>query len=146
MATSWRSCILLVAVPVLMQAPKTGFFYVLDRTDGELISAEAYVPITWAEGVDPETGRPIENPEAHYIDEPKLTLPGPYGGHNWHRVGGAVPESPDNINTHQAVITPDSVGWVCIGQDLYVGWDRASNWQHFWKAPRAIRMLATRPG
>ena len=33
---------------VLMQAPKNGFFYVLDRTTGELLSAEAYVPVTWA--------------------------------------------------------------------------------------------------
>ena len=69
---------------VLMQAPKNGFFYVIDRTNGEFISAEAYVPITWASHVDPETGRPVENPDAHYANEPKLTLPAPYGGHNWH--------------------------------------------------------------
>jgi PQQ-dependent dehydrogenase (methanol/ethanol family) len=69
---------------VIMQAPKNGFFYVLDRATGEFISAEAYVPITWASHVDPETGRPVENPGADYGEEPQLVLPAPYGGHNWH--------------------------------------------------------------
>jgi quinohemoprotein ethanol dehydrogenase len=69
---------------VIMQAPKNGFFYVLDRTNGEFISAEAYVPVNWATHIDPESGRPVENPEAHYANEPKLIRPAPYGGHNWH--------------------------------------------------------------
>ena len=69
---------------VLMQAPKNGFFYVLDRETGEFLSAEAYVPITWASHVDPETGRPVENPGADYAEKPALTMPAPYGGHNWH--------------------------------------------------------------
>lgn len=69
---------------VIMQAPKNGFFYVVDRTNGEFISAEAYVPINWASHVDPETGRPVENPEAHYANETKRIKPGPLGGHNWH--------------------------------------------------------------
>jgi PQQ-dependent dehydrogenase (methanol/ethanol family) len=68
---------------VLMQAPKNGFFYVLDRESGELISAEEYVPVTWADGVDPETGRPVENPAARYGDTPERVEPGAYGGHNW---------------------------------------------------------------
>jgi quinohemoprotein ethanol dehydrogenase len=69
---------------IIMQAPKNGFFYVLDRETGEFISAEAYVPVTWATHVDPESGRPVENPEAHYANEPRLVRPAPYGGHNWH--------------------------------------------------------------
>lgn len=70
---------------VLMQAPKNGFFYVLDRQTGDLISAEAYVPINWATHVDMETGRPVETATARYPDgKPSFTLPGPYGGHNWH--------------------------------------------------------------
>ncbi len=69
---------------VIMQAPKNGFFYVLDRTNGEFISAEKYVPVTWATHVDPETGRPVENPDAHYANEVKNIKPGPLGGHNWH--------------------------------------------------------------
>jgi len=69
---------------VIMQAPKNGFFYVLDRTNGEFISAEAYVPVNWATHVDPESGRPVENPEAHYANEVRTIRPAPYGGHNWH--------------------------------------------------------------
>ncbi len=56
---------------VIMQAPKNGFFYVIDRTNGEFISAEAYVQVTWATRVDQETGRPVENPDAQYANEPK---------------------------------------------------------------------------
>jgi PQQ-dependent dehydrogenase (methanol/ethanol family) len=68
---------------VLMQAPKNGFFYVLDRATGELLSAAPYVPINWATGVDMTTGRPIENPEARYLEKPALVKPSYYGGHNW---------------------------------------------------------------
>jgi PQQ-dependent dehydrogenase (methanol/ethanol family) len=69
---------------VIMQAPKNGFFYVIDRTNGEFISAEAYVEVNWATRIDQETGRPIENPDAQYANEPKTLRPSPYGGHNWH--------------------------------------------------------------
>ena len=47
-----------------MQAPKNGFFYVLDRATGELISGKTYATVTWASGVDPKTGRPIVKAEA----------------------------------------------------------------------------------
>jgi PQQ-dependent dehydrogenase (methanol/ethanol family) len=69
---------------VLMQAPKNGFFYVLDRTDGSLISAENYIQITWATHVDLDTGRPVEVPGARYQDAPFLVYPSYLGGHNWH--------------------------------------------------------------
>ena len=69
---------------VIMQAPKNGFFYVLDRLTGELLSAEAYVGITWASGIDMATGRPIETKQARYGDERTELSPGPGGGHNWH--------------------------------------------------------------
>jgi quinohemoprotein ethanol dehydrogenase len=72
---------------VLMQAPKNGFFYVLDRKTGELISAEPYVKVTWASGIDKETSRPIMNPEAHYGTDPVLVYPGPGGAHNWFPMG-----------------------------------------------------------
>ena len=71
-------------VPVLMQAPKNGFFYVLDRRTGELISAENYVDVTWASHVDVETGRPVEQPGQDYADGLAIVKPTPFGGHNWH--------------------------------------------------------------
>lgn len=69
---------------VLMQAPKNGFFYVLDRATGELLSANNYINITWATHVDMETGRPVETANARYHDGPELTYPSYLGGHNWH--------------------------------------------------------------
>ena len=68
---------------VIMQAPKNGFFYLLDRETGEFISAEAYATVTWASGID-ETGRPIENPQARYAGPaPAIVAPGPGGAHSW---------------------------------------------------------------
>jgi quinohemoprotein ethanol dehydrogenase len=69
---------------VLLQAPKNGFFYVLDRATGELLSAEAFATVTWASGVDLVTGRPIETATARY-DGPDLieVKPSPFGAHNW---------------------------------------------------------------
>jgi PQQ-dependent dehydrogenase (methanol/ethanol family) len=69
---------------VLMQAPKNGFFYVLDRTDGSLISANNYIQITWATHVDLETGRPVEVPGSRYETESFTVFPSYLGGHNWH--------------------------------------------------------------
>ena len=70
---------------VLMQAPKNGFFYVIDRTNGQLISARNYVQVNWATGIDMRTGRPIENPEARYYrtGRPFIGIPGAAGGHDW---------------------------------------------------------------
>ncbi len=71
---------------VLMQAPKNGYFYVLDRATGKLISANNYVPVNWATGIDMATGRPIEVAAARYdkTGKPFVSMPGPAGGHNWH--------------------------------------------------------------
>ena len=70
---------------VLMQAPKNGFFYVLDRATGELLSADPFTPvITWASHVDLETGRPVELPDARVFDGKRVSLPSNAGAHNWH--------------------------------------------------------------
>jgi quinohemoprotein ethanol dehydrogenase len=68
---------------VIMQAPKNGFFYVLDRATGAFISARNFVPVTWAKGIDPHSGRPIENEAARYRLKPALVSPSPLGAHNW---------------------------------------------------------------
>lgn len=68
---------------VIMQAPKNGFFYVLDRETGELLRANAYTSVNWAKGVDPKTGRPILNPDGNYKDEAKIVWPSMAGGHAW---------------------------------------------------------------
>lgn len=68
---------------VLMQAPKNGFFYVLDRASGELLSATQYAPQNWASKIDMKTGRPVETAEADWTQQPQLIRPGPLGAHNW---------------------------------------------------------------
>lgn len=68
---------------VLIQAPKNGYFYVLDRLTGELLSAEHYVPINWSSHIDMETGRPVVTDAALYFDEPKVSWPATFGGHGW---------------------------------------------------------------
>lgn len=70
---------------VIMHAPKNGFFFVIDRGTGELISAKPFVEnVNWATGYD-EEGRPIENPEARFYrtGNPFIAMPGPIGAHNW---------------------------------------------------------------
>ncbi|MES2172443.1 MAG: PQQ-binding-like beta-propeller repeat protein [Pseudomonadota bacterium] len=69
---------------VLMTAPKNGFFYVIDRTNGKLISAKPFVKVSWAKRIDLKTGRPVEDPDARYPDGKTFTMwPGPVGAHTW---------------------------------------------------------------
>jgi len=70
---------------VVLHAPKNGFFYVLDAATGEFISAEKIARVTWAEKIDPDTGRPVENPRIRYQDNPEMfeLWPGPQGAHSW---------------------------------------------------------------
>ena len=68
---------------VLMQAPKNGFFYVLDRETGALLSADPYVYVNWASHVDLETGRPVENDFSRYENVNAWISPDFHGGHNW---------------------------------------------------------------
>jgi len=70
---------------LLFQAPKNGFFYVLDRETGKLLSAQAFATLNWASGVDLQSGRPQINPDAYFgkTGKPWLAMPSPYGAHNW---------------------------------------------------------------
>ncbi|MAJ87154.1 MAG: PQQ-dependent dehydrogenase, methanol/ethanol family, partial [Cellvibrionales bacterium TMED148] len=69
---------------VIMQAPKNGFFYVLDRLTGELLSADPFAKTTWATHIDLTSGRPVETKEADYQNNgPSYIWPSPYGAHNW---------------------------------------------------------------
>jgi quinohemoprotein ethanol dehydrogenase len=68
---------------VLMQAPKNGFFYVLDRTTGKVISAEKLGKATWADHIDLATGRPVEAKNIRYETGAVTIWPGPMGAHSW---------------------------------------------------------------
>jgi quinohemoprotein ethanol dehydrogenase len=68
---------------VLMQASKNGFYYVLDRITGKLISAAPFAFVNWTQGIDPKTGRPIPNSSVDYARSPKMIFPWEGGAHSW---------------------------------------------------------------
>ncbi len=115
---------------VLMQAPKNGFFYVIDRESGEFISAEPYVAVNWATGID-DKGRPIENPEARVdkTGKPALVTPGALGGHNWHPMAYHPSENLVYIPAFEAAMMyapekdwkPDTARGFNVGFDLGAG-------------------------
>lgn len=70
-------------IKALLHAPKNGFFYVIDRTTGKLVSAEPFTRVNWASHVDMETGRPVEIPGARYPDGEANVWPSAHGAHNW---------------------------------------------------------------
>jgi len=106
---------------VIMQAPKNGFFYVLDRETGEFISANNFVPVTWASHIDPKSGRPVETASARYSGkQPSLQLPGPLGAHNWHPMS----YSPD---TGLVYIPAQEAPWVYVDKKNYQLTDGAWN-------------------
>ncbi|WP_313805928.1 PQQ-dependent dehydrogenase, methanol/ethanol family [Sphingobium sp.] len=69
---------------VMLHAPKNGFFYVIDRDTGKLISAEPFAKVTWASRIDIASGRPVENPEARFPQgTTKIWPSGAVGAHSW---------------------------------------------------------------
>ena len=102
-------------VPALMQAPKNGFFYVLDRRDGRFISGTPFVPTNWATEIGPD-GRPVETPNARYESGPHVQLPGPLGAHNWHPMSYSPSEAG---GTGLVYIPAQESPWVYADQDDY---------------------------
>ncbi len=100
--------------PVIMQAPKNGFFFVLDRETGELLSADPYTPVTWATGYDLETGRPQINPAAMYSQDNSVwaSMPGAFGGHNWQPMAF-------NPDTGLVYIPEQQIGFAYKGDENY---------------------------
>lgn len=68
---------------VIMQADKNGYYYVLDRASGALLSASNFAYVSWARGIDPKTGRPIVDSGAEYVNGPALVFPSEAGAHSW---------------------------------------------------------------
>ncbi len=68
---------------VIMQANKNGFYYVIDRTNGQFVSGQPFSQVTWAKGLDERTGRPFINPEVFYGTDAITVTPGGGGAHNW---------------------------------------------------------------
>ncbi|MEQ8234652.1 MAG: PQQ-dependent dehydrogenase, methanol/ethanol family [Gammaproteobacteria bacterium] len=69
---------------VILHAPKNGFFYIINRANGKLLSAEKFAKVDWATHVDMKTGKPVERAGARYEDGEEVVWPSPFGAHNWH--------------------------------------------------------------
>jgi quinohemoprotein ethanol dehydrogenase len=106
---------------VLLQAPKNGFFYVLDRTNGKLLSATNFVPTNWASHIDLATGRPVENPENLYDDRNgKVVIPAHFGAHNWQPMSY-------NPVTRLVYFPAQETNWVYSHASTYIHHDMAWN-------------------
>ncbi len=127
---------------VIMQASKNGFFYVLDRKTGEFISGAPFVSgITWASGLDPKTGRPIESPTAYAGLQPIIVSPDPGGAHNWNPMAfnpatGLV-YLPAKVGT-QALHAPDPQ-WKYDPKDNNIGFN-----DHY-EGPLSVRLRSLPP-
>ncbi len=72
------------AIKAILHAPKNGFFYVIDRATGKVVSAEPFARTTWASRIDLKSGRPVEIPGARYESGKADVWPGAGGAHSWH--------------------------------------------------------------
>jgi quinohemoprotein ethanol dehydrogenase len=70
-------------VPVIMQANKNGFFYVLERRTGRFLSAQNFTYVNWATEIDPASGRPRLAAKGDWFSGPKMVYPSWAGGHSW---------------------------------------------------------------
>ena len=110
---------------VVMQANKNGFFYVIDRETGKLVSAKPYAPVNWATGID-ANGRPIENAEARKFKEAALVQPSAEGAHNWNPMSFSPMTGlvylPVLYDTSMHAVIPN---WKINLHDQTTGYDRA---------------------
>ena len=108
---------------VILHAPKNGFFYVIDRTNGELISAEPFANVNWAEKIDIDSGRPIENPMARYPDNtPFMMSPDASGAHG-------VAAMSFNPNTKLVYLPVRNRGGAVVGPSKIEDWKYS---EHFY--------------
>lgn len=146
-------------VPALIHAPKNGFFYVIDRRNGSVISAEKYARANWAESIDLETGRPVINEKARYPGgEPAVVYPWPSGAHGPQTMsynptlqyayipkmdGGRVFIDPDNLDFWEhkpGMMVNTGLGRPPAGIDIppaqssLIAWDVA-NQRKVWEQP-----------
>jgi len=148
---------------VLMQAPTNGFFYVIDRDSGKLISAQKLGKVTWARGIDLKSGRPIENKDIRYEQGPIHFWPSCFGMHNWQpmayspqtnlvyiptmKLGMTYQATQQDIDEAPSLAIGSRRYWIPIGASVYptvvdpddgtgslVAWDPAQQ-RARWKVP-----------
>lgn len=98
---------------VLMQAPKNGFFYVIDRQSGRLLSADKFAKATWADHIDLASGRPVESADVRYRRGSSTLWPNPVGAHSWQAMAYSprtglvyIPTMQNGVRYHQGPPQP----------------------------------------
>jgi len=109
---------------VILHASKSGFFYVIDRATGKLISAQKFGHVTWAERIDLATGRPVESPNARLPAGEALIWPGPTGAHDW---------QPMSFNRETGLVYLPVIDLPGLYSDKGIDLAR-------WRAPRNVEM------
>ncbi len=133
---------------VLMQQPTNGFFYVIDRETGKLISAEKTGKVTWAERIDLQTGRPVEAPGIRYQQGPVELWPGTLGTHNWHPMAYSpvtglvyIPHMQQGVRYQVMAASPTGTAASFVKRDAedntgaLLAWDPVAQ-KPRWKIPR----------
>jgi alcohol dehydrogenase (cytochrome c) len=117
--------------PVLMDANRNGYFYVLDRTNGKLLAANPYVRVNWASGIDMKTGRPIETDISAKAraGEKVVVWPSIFGGKNWEPMSFNPQNNTAYANTlniggrYKALPAEYKAGEWYVGMDLSDPWE-----------------------
>jgi PQQ-dependent dehydrogenase (methanol/ethanol family) len=139
--------------PVIMKADRNGFFYCIDRTNGKLVSADAYVKVNWAKSIDLATGMPIEDPKYRLTTTNKAQgiFPSVLGGKNWQPMAynpgtGLVYIPANNVGMGlKSAAATYKRGYVYIGTELsivntespgeYMAWDPVAK-KKVWSIPQ----------
>jgi alcohol dehydrogenase (cytochrome c) len=117
--------------PVLMDANRNGFFYVLDRTNGKLLAANPYVRVNWASHIDMASGRPVETDVTTKAraGEKVVVWPSILGGKNWEPMSFNPQNNTAYANTlnfgghYKAVAADYKAGEWYVGMDLSDLWE-----------------------
>jgi alcohol dehydrogenase (cytochrome c) len=117
--------------PVLLDANRNGFFYVLDRTNGKLLAANPYVKVNWASGIDMKTGRPIETDISAKAraGEKVVVWPSILGGKNWEPMSFNPQNNTAYANTLNIGGRYKSVAADYKAGEWYVGMDLSDIWE-----------------
>ena len=134
---------------VLVQAPKNGFFYVIDRQTGKLVSAEKFTKATWADHIDIATGRPVEGKDVRYQSGESTIWPNPVGAHSWQAMSFSprtglvyIPTMQNGVHYHKGPPQPGEFNDFGIsigsfkaspedGKGALVAWDPVSQKQRW---------------
>jgi alcohol dehydrogenase (cytochrome c) len=125
---------------VVMDANRNGFFYVIDRTNGKLLAANAYVKVNWATGVDLKTGRPIETDiiKKARAGEKVQVWPSIWGGKNWEPMAFDPIRGQAFVNTLNMGTNYKAIPQDYKAGELYLGVDFAADFWEWPKGPRGI--------